>query len=662
MLSIIKRNCNSRPFYYQSRLLSTAVAATRTENIRNIAIIAHVDHGKTSLVDCLLKQSGTLDASKMDINRVMDSNALEIERGITILSKCTSIVYKNYRINIVDTPGHSDFGGEVERALTMVDGVVLVVDATEGPMAQTKIVLSKAIQRGLIPLVVLNKVDRDTRRCAEVNDELVDLFLNLNCNDAQFEYPTIYASAKEGWSSLEGPPDAVNGAATSKTVNETKPEEETGIETKRMGMETLFEEIVKRIPPPPPSKKGDPFKMMVNSIEFNSYIGKCLLGKIHSGSIKVGDKVKILTPKGEDSVAGEAEEGRVSKISVRHGMVQVFTDEAVSGDIVSLSGLSGAMVNDTIASLEAEEALPIVPIDPPTIAMNFMVNSSPLAGSEGKSFTKETLLARIRKEIDNNVSMKMDITSNDDIKVYGRGELQLGILIETIRREGFEMAVSPPQVLFKKEGGKLMEPFEEVIIDSNLEYQSLIIDRMSKRQGELISVDDSSPNEDMDRMIFKCPTRGLIGFANELKNETKGTALMTHSFLDYEAKKGSIERIRKGSLISMTDGITTAHALADLEPRGTLFIPPNTKVYSGMVIGEGNRGVNLEVNPSKMKVLTNFRTTTKDEYFRMAPIKQMCLEEFITYMQEDEILEVTPKSIRLRKSELDSNARKRMKA
>lgn len=637
LLSFLRANCFST--FYRNNYRFLSIAAKRTEDIRNIAIIAHVDHGKTSLVDCLLKQSGTLDSSKMDINRVMDCNPLEIERGITILSKCTSIIYKSYRINIIDTPGHADFGGEVERALTMVDGVILVVDATEGPMAQTKIVLSKAIQRGLIPLVVLNKVDRETSRCEEVNNELIDLFLNLNCNDVQFDFPIIYASAKEGWSSLK------------------EPSKDSSLASKG-GMEVLFEEIIKRIPAPPPFNKEDPFKMMVNSVEFNSYIGKCLLGKIHSGTVKVGDRVKILSPEGG---SGNFEEGRINKISVRHGMVQVFTEEAVSGDIVSISGLSSAKVNDTIGSLSIKEALPIVPIDPPTIAMIFMVNSSPLSGSEGKSFTKETLLERLRKEIENNVSMKMELV-DDGVKIYGRGELQLGILIETIRREGFELAVSPPQVLFKKgDDGKMMEPFEEVIIDSELEYQSLIIDRIAKRQGELISVDDTSPNEDMDRMIFKCPTRGLIGFANELKNETKGTAVMTQSFLEYGPKKGSIDRIRKGCLVSMADGLTTAHALSDLEPRGTLFIPPNTQVYSGMVIGEGNKDINLEVNPSKLKVLTNFRTTVKDDYFKMAPIKQMCLEEFITYMQEDEILEITPKNIRLRKTELDSSIRKRVR-
>lgn len=604
-----------------------------TGSIRNVAIIAHVDHGKTTLVDCLLRQSGTLTAGDKT-TRLLDSNALERERGITILSKCTAIDYQGHRINIVDTPGHADFGGEVERALSMVDGVILVVDATEGPMAQTKFVLSKALKKQLKPIVVFNKVDRPTSRCDEVDSELLDLFSSLGASDDQLDYPIIYASARDGWA-LPRPPAKGEAPAPD--------------------MSCLFTEIISRVPAPSATVNG-PFSLLVNSIEKNQYLGRCYLGKVASGRIALGDRLKVLSSY-TDARSLEPEQGKVTKIFIKRGLAEVELPEAQAGDIVLLAGVAGARPNDTICSPELEAALPVIDIDPPTVSMFFQVNTSPLSGSEGKALTSQGLNTRIQAECENNIAIRVKATANPDVfEVSGRGEMQMGILIETIRREGYELAVSPPRVVFRRDGaGELLEPFEEVVIDCNTEYIGTVIEKLSKRKAELLKMAEV---DGKSRLIFKCPMRGLIGYSSEFRNDTHGTGVLNHSFSGYEAYCGDLETARKGCLISMADGQATAYAISDLESRGQLFITPGTKIYSGMIIGESARDLDMEVNPCRAKILTNMRTTQKEDFVRLTEPRLMSLEESIAYVADDEIIEITPKSIRLRKAELNSSLRK----
>ncbi|KAG0239819.1 hypothetical protein BGX31_002479 [Mortierella sp. GBA43] len=569
------------------------------ENIRNIAIIAHVDHGKTSLVDKLLTQAGEALGS----TRVMDSNTLEKERGITILSKATSVVYntsdgKVFKINIVDTPGHADFGGEVERILSMVDGVALIVDASEGPMTQTKFVLNKALSNGLRPLVVLNKMD----------------------------YPLIYASAKEGWATR-------------------------GIDEPRENMRPLLDLIVDHVPAPKVNR-SESFKMLVTQIDSNPYLGKCFLGKIAGGTIKVGDKMQALNPEGK-----QTEAGRVTKIFVRRGLEMIPVNEAGAGDLVTITGVANATVNSTLCDPSVLEPLPSNPIDPPTIAMKFSVNDSPYGGDEGKNLTSNMIRERLMKEAETNIALQVVESDNKDaFEVRGRGELQLGVLIETMRREGFELSVSPPRVVYKEDSGERLEPIEEVTIDVASQYTGTIIEKLSKRKAEMKNFEE---NGDKTRIIFECPTRGLLGYSAEFKNDTSGDGTLNHTFLGYAPFKGPLERTRKGSLVAMGSvGSATSYALNLIEPRGRLFIRPGDKVYAGMVIGESSRAGDLEVNPTRAKQVTNVRTVAKDDNIILRPPVEMSLESMISYIAPDEVLEVTASSLRIRKRELDANKRR----
>jgi GTP-binding protein len=566
--------------------------------IRNVAIIAHVDHGKTSLVDQLLRQSGLV----IKDNRVMDSNDLEKERGITILSKSTAIEYKGHRINIVDTPGHADFGGEVERVLSMVDGVCLVVCATEGPMTQTKFVLTKALSRNLKPVVVMNKIDRETAQPEKVENDLLELFISLDANDEQLEYPILYASAKNGYASLD--PTARQGS-----------------------IQPLLDEIIEKIPSPKADRDA-PFSMMVTQIESDPYVGKCYLGKIHSGTIKIGDAIKNMNTDGD-----VVSVGKCSKIIRRHGLEQEVVEEAFAGDIVSIAGLTDSYVNHTLCSPSVEKPLEFVPVDQPTISMVFYVNDSPLGGREGKLLTSQVIKKRLQKELETNVSLQL-IEKSDAFEVKGRGELQMGVLIETMRREGFELSVSPPQVIFKKEGDgkdrKILEPVEEVTIDCDHGHTGTIIEKLTSRKGEMKSYDDSG---DKARLIFEIPTRGLLGYPAEFKNDTHGQGTLNHMLKGYEVYKGPIDRSRKGSLISSASGEATAYALGSIEARGKLFITPGTAVYPGMIIGEHSRENDLEVNPVKAKQMTNIRAAGKDDAIRLTPPELFSLERMISYIQ-----------------------------
>lgn len=645
--------------------------------IRNVAIIAHVDHGKTTLVDCLLQQSGSATGSIGE--RHLDHNVLERERGITILSKATSIRRGQYRINIVDTPGHADFGGEVERVLSMVDGVALLVDATEGPMAQTKFVLSKALRRGLQPIVVLNKVDRGTARLDEVDTELMDLFSSLGASDEQMDYKILYASAREGWAVSSNPSELLARREQLKSASSSSIELEKVDESlKGKKMDALFDAIIENIPSPN-NDRSLPFSMLVNNMEVNPYLGKCFLGKIQTGIVRVGDKIKAIFPSQTDDVLDEEvegskksssvapvvlEEGRCLKIFIRRGaMEQEIVKEAAAGDIVSIAGISNASIHSTICAPEVEEPIPFTPVDPPTLSMVFSINSSPLAGKEGKSLTTQSLRQRIMKELETNVSLKMrQASSADSYEVFGRGELQLGVFIETMRREGCELLISPPKVVFKKQvlaDGRVetLEPIEQLVIDTDEQYTSVIIDKLNKRKGELLRIIDDYFGK--VRILFEIPTRGLIGYASEFKNDTHGTGLMTNSLLRYDPYRGQIDLSRKGAIISMAAGVATAHALHDIESRGTLFIGNGTATYPGMIIGETNKNDDVFVNPCKTKQLTNIRAVSKDEAIRLNPPKIMSLEESIAYLASDEMLEVTPKTLRLRKAILDPSQRKR---
>ncbi|KAJ2388666.1 hypothetical protein GGI05_003720 [Coemansia sp. RSA 2603] len=617
------------------------------DRIRNVGIIAHVDHGKTTLVDCLLKQSGALSGSNaMQETRVMDSNALEKERGITILSKVTSLAYKDHRINIIDTPGHADFGGEVERILSMVDSVVLVVDASEGPMAQTKFVLTKALARGLNPLVVLNKVDRPTSRPDEVDSELLELFLALGASDEQTGYEIMYASAKEGWctDSLEKVSDYVAAGASGQ-----KPDG---------SMVPLLDAIIARVPPPKGERENAPFSMLVTQLEANSYLGKCALGRITSGTVRVGDKIRVLEPE----TGSVKEEGKVTKLFLRSGVQQVEMAQAGAGDVVSISGVPSVSVNSTIASPEVTEPLEFIPVDPPTISVTFSVNDSPLAGREGTHLTSGMIRERLRREAETNVALQIvDDGKSEALEVRGRGELQLSVLIETMRREGFELSVTPPRVLFKRnpdDKRAILEPFEEITIDVDHQSSGTVIEKLTRRKGELKSFTDVA---DKARLVFHIPTRGLLGYASEFKNDTHGTGVMNHAFLRYDNYVGAFEKTRKSSMVCLSSGTATAYALNMIEPRGRLFVRNGDEVYPGMVVGELSKdGSDLEVNPTKAKQLTNIRAAGKDDAIRLTPVKPWSLEEVIAYINPDEAIEVTPTQIRLRKQIMDPTKRKQL--
>ncbi|HYH71237.1 MAG TPA: translational GTPase TypA [Methyloceanibacter sp.] len=596
-------------------------------NLRNIAIIAHVDHGKTTLVDRLLQQSGSFRENQRVAERAMDSNDLERERGITILAKATSIVWDDTRINIVDTPGHADFGGEVERILHMVDGALVLVDAAEGPLPQTKFVVSKALKMGLKPIVVINKVDRPDARAAEVVNEVFDLFAALDATDEQLDFPILYGSAKEGWmaESAEGPKDA--------------------------GMRPLFDLIVEHVPAP--TIEEGPFRLLGTILEANPYLGRIVTGRITSGTIAPNQNVKVLSHDGK-----LVEQGRVSKVLAFRGLERVALDEASAGDIVSLAGLPNATVAHTICAPEVNEPLPAQPIDPPTLSMTFRVNDSPLAGTEGDKVTSRMIRDRLLREGEGNVALRVtESEEKDSMEVAGRGELQLGILIETMRREGFELSVSRPRVLLKRENGVLMEPIEEVVIDLDEEHSGIVVQKLSERKGELVEMRPSGGGR--QRLVFYAPTRGLIGYQGELLTDTRGTAIMNRLFHDYAPHKGNIQGRRNGVLISTDAGEAVAYALWNLEDRGPMMIDPGTRVYRGMIVGEHTRDNDLEVNVLKGKKLTNIRTTSKDEAVRLTPPLRMVLERALAYIQDDELVEITPKSIRLRKRHLDPNERKK---
>jgi GTP-binding protein len=596
--------------------------------LRNVAIIAHVDHGKTTLVDRLLQQSGSFRENQRVAERAMDSNDLERERGITILAKATSIVWKDTRINIVDTPGHADFGGEVERILNMVDGAIVLVDAAEGPLPQTKFVVSKALKIGLRPIVAINKVDRSDARPEVVASEVFDLFAALDATEEQLDFPVLYGSAKEGWmaASVDGPKES---------------------------MAPLFDLILQHVAPP---KVDDgPFRMLGTILEANPYLGRIVTGRISSGSIKPNQAVKVIDRRGR-----LVEQGRISKLLAFRGLERVAIDEGNAGDIVSIAGLPLATVAHTICAPEVTEPLPAQPIDPPTLAMMFRVNDSPLAGTEGDKVTGRMIRDRLLREAEGNVALRVtESDEKDAMEVAGRGELQLGILIETMRREGYELSVSRPRVLIEVDpaSGELKEPLEEVVIDLDEEHSGIVVQKLSERRAELVEMRPSGGGR--LRLVFHAPTRGLLGYQGELLTDTRGTAIMNRLFHGYATHKGAIQGRRNGVLISTDDGEAVAYALWNLEDRGPMMVEPGWKVYRGMIVGEHTRGNDLEINVLKGKKLTNIRTTAKDEAVRLTPPIKMTLEKALAYIEDDELVEVTPKSIRLRKKLLDPNDRKR---
>ncbi|MBI3436058.1 MAG: translational GTPase TypA [Proteobacteria bacterium] len=597
--------------------------------LRNVAIIAHVDHGKTTLVDRLLQQSGAFRENQRVAERAMDSNDLERERGITILAKVTSIHWKDTRINIVDTPGHADFGGEVERILNMVDGAIVLVDAAEGPLPQTKFVVSKALKVGLKPIVAINKVDRADARPGSVASEVFDLFAALDASEEQLDFPVLYGSAKEGWmaASADGPKD--------------------------QGMAALFDLIIRHVGAP--AVEAGPFRLIGTILEANPYLGRLVTGRITSGRVRPNQPAKVLDRNGT-----VIELGRITKVLAFRGLERTAVDEAEAGDIVAVAGLPQATVSHTICAPEVDVPIVAQPIDPPTLAMTFRVNDSPLAGTEGDKVTGRMIRDRLFREAEGNVALRVSESSErDSVEVAGRGELQLGILIETMRREGFELSVSRPKVLFTRDPAteELLEPIEEVVIDVDEEHSGVVVKKMAERRGEMIEMRPSGGNR--VRLVFYAPTRGLIGYQGELLTDSRGTAIMNRLFHKYAPFKGEVQGRRNGVLISTDAGETVAYALWNLEDRGPMMIEPGWKVYRGMIVGEHTRGNDLDVNVLKGKKLTNIRTHSKDEAVRLTPPIRMTLEKALAYIQDDELVEVTPKSIRLRKKLLDPNERKK---
>ena len=597
-------------------------------SIRNIAIIAHVDHGKTTLVDGLLRQSGTFRDNQKVETCVMDSNDLERERGITILSKCTAVDWEGTHINIVDTPGHADFGGEVERILSMVDGVVLLVDSSEGPMPQTKFVLGKALKIGLKPIVVINKADKPDARPDEVLNEIFDLFVSLDANDEQLDFPVLYASGRNGW-------------AVSDLSEEKK------------DLRPLFELILSYVSEPR-CEKDKPFSMLATTLEADKFVGRILTGKIYSGTLKVNDAVKVINKD------GEIERTRITKITAYKGLDRVALNEAHAGDIVAVAGVVKGTVADTICAMDVTEAIEAQPIDPPTLSMTFSVNDSPLAGREGDKVTSRMIWDRLQKEAECNIALKISRSeTSESFEVAGRGELQLGVLIETMRREGFELSISRPRVLMQKdEDGNLLEPIEEVVVDVDEEFSGTVVEKLSQRKAELLEMIPSQVGN-KTRLIFKAPARGLIGYHSDFLTDTRGTGIMNRVFYGYEPYKGDIGNYRNGVLISSEDGTAIAYSLWKLQDRGPMFIEHNSPVYVGMIIGEHTKSNDLEVNPTKSKQLTNIRAAGKDEAIDLIPPRRLSLEQALSYIAQDELLEVTPKSLRLRKKILDPILRKR---
>jgi GTP-binding protein len=597
--------------------------------IRNIAIIAHVDHGKTTLVDALLRQSGLFRDNQKVAERVMDSNELERERGITILAKCASVEWNGVRINIVDTPGHADFGGEVERILGMVDGVLLLVDAAEGPMPQTKFVTAKALKLGLKPIVVINKVDRPDARAEQVHGEVFDLFAALDASDEQLDFPVLFASAKQGWAS-----------------------EDAAVRT--ADMTALFAKVITCVPPPEADDSG-PFRMLVTTLESNPFLGRVLTGRILSGVVRVNSQALALS---RDNAV--IERTRITKVLSFRGLARTPVEKASAGDIVALAGFQTASVADTICDLGVSESLPADPVDPPTLAMVFSINDSPLAGRDGDKVTSRMIRARLMAEAEGNVAIRItEVEDGGGFEVAGRGELQLGVLIETMRREGFELSISRPRALTREdpETGAVLEPYEDVVIDVDEEFSGVVMEAISRRKGRMEDMRPSSGGK--ARLRFTAPSRGLIGYHGDFLTATRGTGVINRVYKKYGPYAGPIEGRRFGVLISTGAGKSVAYALMNMEDRGILFIGSGVDVYGGMIVGENSRGNDLEINPMKAKQLTNIRASGTDEAVRLTPPRRMSLEQAITYVQDDELVEVTPHHLRLRKRFLDPLRRKR---
>jgi GTP-binding protein len=598
-------------------------------DIRNIAIIAHVDHGKTTLVDALLKQSGAFRENQATVERALDSNDLERERGITILAKATSVDWQGHRINIVDTPGHADFGGEVERILGMVDGVLLLVDAAEGPMPQTKFVLAKALRLGLRPIVVLNKVDKPDAEPDRALNEVFDLFVTLDATEAQLEFPHLYASGRAGWADaeLDGP---------------------------REDLTALYRMILDHVPPPAQlARAAEPFAMLATTLAADPYLGRLLTGRIESGVVRTGQTLKALARDGS-----EIERFRVSKILAFRGLARTAVESAEAGDIVSIAGMAKATVADTLADFAVTQAIPAQPIDPPTISVTFGINDSPLAGRDGDKVQSRVIRERLMREAESNVAIRVsDTPGGEAFEVAGRGELQMGVLIENMRREGFELSISRPRVLYREEGGQRLEPVEEVTIDVDEEFAGIVVDKLSQRRGDLVEMRTGSGGK--TRIVAHVPSRGLIGYHGEFLTDTRGTGVLNRVFHGWAPHKGPIPGRRNGVLVSMEDGVSVAYALFNLEDRGRFFIGSGEQVYSGMILGEHSRDNDLEVNPLKGKKLTNIRAAGKDEAVVLTPPLRLSLEQAIAYIADDELVEVTPRHIRLRKRFLDPHERKR---
>ncbi len=597
------------------------------ENLRNIAIIAHVDHGKTTLIDSIMKQSGMFRENQDIDERIMDSGDLEKERGITILAKPTSIQWKDTRINIIDTPGHADFGGEVERVLSMTDGVILLTDAAEGPMPQTKFVLSKALAQGLKPIVIINKIDRPDGRPDAVIDEVFDLFVSLDATDEQLDFPILYAAGRDGW--------------CVKDLNDPKE-----------NLHALLDLILEHVKPPK-VEANKPFAMLSTLLDSDPYLGRCLVGRVEQGTAKVNDTVKAINLEGQ-----QVESGRLTKLFKFEGTERVAVDEVQTGDIICIAGLAEASVADTICNIDVTQPIPSTPIDPPTMSITITVNDSPLAGLEGKKVTSTVIRERLLAEAETNVAISFaENDKKDAFEIGGRGELQLGVLVETMRREGYELTVSRPHVVYKiDEHDKKLEPIEEVIIDVDDEYASTVIDSMNKRKAEMLDMRNTSGKT---RLIFKAPSRALIGYQSRFLTETRGTGVVNRLFDSYGPFKGEISTRRNGALIATQTGTAVAYAIFNLQDRGVMFIDPQTKVYQGMIVGEHNRPNDLEINILKGKQLTNVRASGTDEAVKLVTPRKMSLEQMMAYINQDEVLEVTPENLRLRKQFLDPHQRKK---
>ena len=598
-------------------------------SLRNIAIIAHVDHGKTTLVDQLLKQSGAFRDNQHVAERALDRNDLERERGITILAKCTAVMWKDTRINIVDTPGHADFGGEVERILNMVDGAIVLVDAAEGVLPQTKFVVGKALARGIKPIVVVNKIDRQDARADEVHVEVFDLFAALGATDDQLDFPMLYASGRQGW------------------ATET-------LDGERVDLAPMFDLVLRHVKPPALDKDA-PFAMVASILDYDNFLGRVLTGRLEQGRARLNMPLKVLRQDGT-----VVETGRLTKLMGFRGLERVSIDEAEAGDIIAIAGLTDATIPDTIGAMEIMAPLPATPVDPPTLAMTFRINDGPLGGREGKKVTSRQIRDRLAREVEGNVAIKITVSNEHDaFEVAGRGELQLGVLIEQMRREGFELTIGRPRVLTRQnpETGAREEPMEEVLVDVDEPYTGVVVEKMSRRKGVMQDMRPSGGGK--VRLTFHIPSRGLIGYHGEFLTDTRGSGIMNRMFAGYGPWVGQMEGRRNGSLISSADGVAIQYSLWYLQERGTLFVDPGDKVYVGLILGEHSRDSDLDVNPIKEKKLTNIRAAGKDEAMLLIPPRRMSLEQAIAYIEDDELVEVTPTAIRLRKRYLDPNERKR---